>query len=66
MDSPRATILQLGPMARRLRVTNGWLREEADAGRVPCLKAGTRYLFVPDAVERSLAERASQSAEAGK
>ncbi len=54
-----ATLLPLGPMARRLRVTTGWLRAEADAGRVPCLRAGTRYLFAPDAVERVLAERAA-------
>ena len=46
-------------MARHLRVTVAWLRDEADAGRVPCLKAGPRYLFSPDAVERVLAERAA-------
>ena len=53
------TLLPTGPMARRLRVTAAWLREEADAGRVPCLKAGKRFLFVPEAVERVLAERAA-------
>lgn len=46
-------------MARRLRVTTAWLRDEANAGRVPCLRAGTRYLFAPEAVERVLAERAA-------
>jgi hypothetical protein len=51
--------LPLNRMARRLRVTVAWLRDEADAGRVPCLRAGTRYLFAPDAVERVLAERAA-------
>ena len=53
-------LLPVGPMARRLRVTVGWLRGEADAGRVPCLKAGDRYLFAPDAVVKVLAERAAQ------
>jgi hypothetical protein len=48
-------------MARRLHVTVGWLRAEADAGRVPCLLAGTRYLFAPEAVERVLLERAANA-----
>jgi hypothetical protein len=52
-------LLSLNSMARRLRVTVGWLRAEADAGRVPCLRAGNRYLFSPDAVERVLALRAA-------
>lgn len=57
---PSNDLLPIGPMARRLRVNVGWLSDEADAGRVPCLKAGKRYLFAPEAVERVLAERASQ------
>lgn len=47
-------------MARRLGVTQTWLRSEADAGRVPCLRAGRRYLFAAGAVESTLAERAAQ------
>jgi hypothetical protein len=57
-------LLPLGPMARRLKVTNGWLREEAVANRVPCLKAGKRFLFAPEAVERVLAARAAGEQEA--
>jgi hypothetical protein len=52
-------LLLLGEMARRLGVETSWLRDEADANRVPCIKAGKRYLFAPDAVERALALRAS-------
>lgn len=52
--------IPLGPMARRIRVTAKWLEEEAKAGRVPHLRAGTRYLFYPPAVEAVLCERASQ------
>lgn len=63
MDTTHATLLPLGPMARRIRVTTTWLRAEADAGRVPCLKAGKRYLFAPEAVERTLAERAANGSE---
>jgi hypothetical protein len=59
MESSDA-LLPLGPMARRLRVTASWLRAEADAGRVPCLRAGSRYLFAPSVVERVLTERAGQ------
>jgi hypothetical protein len=31
--------------ARSLGLPIDWLREEASAGRVPCLRAGDRYLF---------------------
>jgi hypothetical protein len=64
METIHAPLLPLNRMARRLRVTVAWLRAEADAGRVPCLRAGTRYLFAPDAVERVLAERAARESEA--
>lgn len=59
METSHAILLPLGPMSRRVRVTAGWLRAEADAGRVPCLRAGKRYLFAPEVVERVLAERAA-------
>lgn len=49
--------LVLGPMARRLRVTCKWLRAEAEAGRIPHLRAGRVLLFDPDAVERIVLER---------
>ena len=58
MDATDQKLLPLNCMARVLRVTCGWLRDEADAGRVPCLRAGKRYLFAPDAVEAALVERA--------
>lgn len=65
MDENHA-LLPLGPMARQVRVTSAWLRDEADAGRVPCLKAGKRYLFSPAAVEKVLAERAATATEAAR
>jgi hypothetical protein len=52
-------ILPAGPMARYLRVAVAWLCAEADAGRVPCLRAGKVYLFHPPAVERALVVRAA-------
>ena len=51
-------LLPIGPMARRLRVSVRWLRSEAEAGRVPHLKADRAILFDPDAVESALLERA--------
>jgi hypothetical protein len=61
MDNTHANLLPIGPTARRLHVTVAWLRAEADAGRVPHLRAGDRYLFVPAAVEAALAKRAAET-----
>src|SRR5262245_18037747 len=58
MLASSSSLLTLGPTARRLRVPVKWLRAEADARRVPCLKAGSVYLFDLDAVEKVLLERA--------
>jgi hypothetical protein len=60
MSAARATLLPLGPTARLLGVPSGWLRAEADAGRLPCLRAGAIYLFDVDTIERLLLERARQ------
>jgi len=54
-------LLSLSRMARRLGVTQQWLRDQADAGKVPCLTAGTRYLFNPVAVQEKLAIEAARS-----
>jgi hypothetical protein len=35
-----AELLTLARMARRLGVSQEWLRNETDTGNVPCLKAG--------------------------
>ena len=52
------TFLPLHQAANRLGVPAAWLRNEADAGRVPCLRAGRRVLFNPDTIEAVLLERA--------
>ena len=46
-------------MARTLRVNVRWLRSEAQAGRIPAVRAERRYLFNPEAVVRTLADRAA-------
>ena len=57
-----AELLTLPRMARRLGVTQRWLREKTDAGTVPALKAGSRYLYSPEAVANALVALASQAA----
>ena len=53
-------LLTAGAMARRLRVRAAWLRSEAEAGRIPHIRAEDQYLFDPDAVDRVLVERAQR------
>jgi hypothetical protein len=60
-----AALLPLGPTARLLSVPVAWLRAEADAGRLPHLRAGSRYLFDVDMVERLLLDRARCAPSAG-
>ena len=52
-------------MASRLGVTKQRLRAEADCGRVPCLLAGNRYLFSPDAIVRVLSNLRIRAEERG-
>ena len=61
MDTERPTLQPVGPTARYLRVPVKWLRREAEAGRVPCLRADSRYLFDPKLVERALLQRVRQT-----
>lgn len=50
--------LTLPAMARQLRVPTTWLKAEADAGRLPCVRAGRAYLFDAATVIAAVAERA--------
>ena len=59
-------LLSLGAMARRLGVTTKWLRTEAEAGRLPHLKAGERYLFEANTVVSILTKRAKEDVDDGK
>jgi len=51
-------VFSLGRMAAHLGVTQAWLREQAESGKVPCLKAGSRFLFNPETVAEVLLRRA--------
>jgi hypothetical protein len=41
-------LLPLRRMAARLGVPSLWLRQQAEAGKVPGLRAGNRWLFRPE------------------
>jgi hypothetical protein len=54
----------LNRLANELKLPKDWLREEATAGRLPCLRIGKRLLFNIGAVKQALADRAGTSREA--
>jgi hypothetical protein len=54
-------LLSLCQMARRSRLTQKWLREAADAGTIPCLRAGRKYLFAPQPVLEILVGLATET-----
>lgn len=58
--------LNLGAMARRLRVPARWLRAEAEAGRIPHLRADSALLFDPEVVERIVFARLRESSAQSK
>ncbi len=53
-------------LGRELRLPREWLINEADAGRIPCLRVGRKRLFNPDAVRAALAERAAVTYAGGR
>lgn len=61
-ERPRPKLLNVGQTARYFRVPVAWLRGEAEADRVPHLKAGKVLLFDVEAVEHVLLERARRGA----
>ncbi len=60
-------LLSLTRMARRVGVTQEWLRDQADVGAIPCLKIGKRrYLFNAGAVEEALEILAGKTRQGGE
>lgn len=57
--NPDRMYLSSATAAQRLGVPSAWLRREADAGRVPCLRVGRRLMFNLDAVRETLERRSS-------
>jgi hypothetical protein len=60
MSTTNPQLVPINVAARWLRVPVSWLRAEAEAGRIPCLRAGKTILCDFAAVEAALLERARQ------
>lgn len=61
-------LVNLRELARRLRrfgLTARWLREEAESGGIPSMRAGKRLLFNVAAVEEALLRRAAGEVRRG-
>ena len=58
--------LRLTELAKETRLPAAWLRREADAGRLPCIRAGKVRMFDPAAVTEALAERQKSGVARGK
>jgi hypothetical protein len=65
MGTP-SQLVTINQAARWLRVPLKWLRAEAEAGRIPCLRADNAILCDLDAVEAALLQRARQQVVATK
>lgn len=50
-------LLSLAELADHTGLPVAWLRREADAGRIPCIRAGRRRMFNPTTVLKVLAEQ---------
>ena len=61
MNQHKPTPIRLYQLALATGLPWRWLRDEALAGRIPCLRAGRCMLFNYYAVEEALAERAAES-----
>ena len=59
MNTTCPEIITDSQLARILRVSVRWLRDEAEGGRLPCIRAERRFLFNRQAVVSALAERAA-------
>ncbi|MHB1157674.1 MAG: hypothetical protein ACYC26_12675 [Phycisphaerales bacterium] len=63
MDTATSELVNLSGLARRLRrfgLSKQWLKAEAEAGRLPCMRIGRRLLFSIGAVEAALIRRAAE------
>lgn len=57
MDQP----ITLNSLAYRVGLPADWLKREAEAGRLPCLRVGRRMLFNLPAVRQALTDLAAHS-----
>lgn len=66
MKNEPLQLLSLPALAQALNLPEGWIKTEADAGRIPHLRIGKRYRFNLEAVIRTLAARAAEQPASGK
>ena len=66
MKEPNEFIVNVGKLARLLQLPAAWIKEEALAGRLPCLKIGRRLMFNAEAVRRALLDRAAKTTEVAR
>lgn len=62
-NPPPKRPVPLARAARWIGVQSQWLAAEAEAGRLPALKAGTTWLFDLAALERALLARVRDAGE---
>lgn len=60
LEFDRPALMPLNQAARRLRVPVGWLKGEAESGRIPHVAAGRQKLVHLPTIEAILTERAKQ------
>jgi hypothetical protein len=53
-------VIKLNVAARQFGVPFRWLRQQAEAGKFPAVKADNVFLVLPDAVEQFLVEAAGK------
>src|SRR5262249_23686613 len=63
MENELFTLRDLANHFKRFGLSLAWLKAEAEAGRIPCFRAGRKLLFDPEAVEQSLLQRARVAQE---
>jgi len=63
MENKLSTLRDLANRFKRFGLSIAWLKAEAEAGRIPCFRAGRKLLFDPEAVEQSLLQRARVAQE---
>ena len=62
--APERPFATLHRLADRLGLPPTFVRDEAAAGRLPCIRRGRQLLFHVDTVQRMLLERAREQAPA--
>ena len=66
MSRNQQTFIPIRRAAALLGVPVAWLRREAEAGRVPAVRAGTRWLVHLDRAQTVLTERAEGAVSKAK